>query len=185
MNIKAYKRFKQAYRGLPKNIQKKTAKQLVLLAEDMRHPSLHTKIINNPPVLPVRIKKALPFPAKRETLCSTGSTGFTRLFAPAGSRGKYCIRVAEGTRANIKGGFRYREQFHARQRKSLRRRRLCFAGFIWKPAKKSVQSCKSCRKPEKTMAPFRGLPHTTSSTGGADFKITNELSRYPFGDQLA
>jgi len=45
MNIKAYKRFKQAYRGLPKNIQKKTAKQLVLLAEDMRHPSLHTKKI--------------------------------------------------------------------------------------------------------------------------------------------
>jgi len=140
MNIKAYKRFKQAYRGLPKNIQKKTAKQLVLLAEDMRHPSLHTKIINNPPVLPVRIEKALPFPAKRETLCSTGSTGFTRLFAPAGSRGKYCIRVAEGNRVNIKAGFRYCEQFHVMERESLRRRRLCFGGFIWKLAKKSGQS---------------------------------------------
>jgi len=45
MKIRAYKRFKLAYRDLPKHIQKKTDKQLALLAENMQHPSLHTKKI--------------------------------------------------------------------------------------------------------------------------------------------
>jgi len=47
MKIRAYKRFKRAYRDLPKHIQKKTDKQLALLAENMQHPSLHTKKIKN------------------------------------------------------------------------------------------------------------------------------------------
>ena len=45
MKIKAYKRFKQAYRDLPKNIQKKTEKQPIFLIDNMHHPSLHTKKI--------------------------------------------------------------------------------------------------------------------------------------------
>ena len=45
MKIRAYKRFKRAYRDLPKHIQKKTDKQLAILAENMQHPSLYTKKI--------------------------------------------------------------------------------------------------------------------------------------------
>ena len=45
MKIKAYKRFKKCYEDLPKNIQKKVDKQIHLLAQDFRHPSLQTKKI--------------------------------------------------------------------------------------------------------------------------------------------
>ena len=45
MKIRAYKRFKRTYRALPKNIQKKANKQLLLFSENMHHPSLHTKKI--------------------------------------------------------------------------------------------------------------------------------------------
>jgi len=45
MKIKAYQRFKKAYRELPQHIQVKTDKQLSILAENMHHPSLHTKKI--------------------------------------------------------------------------------------------------------------------------------------------
>ena len=45
MKIKAYKRFKEAYLDLPKNIQRKTDRQLSLFTENMKHPSLHTKKI--------------------------------------------------------------------------------------------------------------------------------------------
>lgn len=45
MNIKAYQRFKESYQCLPKSIQKKVDKQIAILAENFRHPSLHTKRI--------------------------------------------------------------------------------------------------------------------------------------------
>jgi mRNA-degrading endonuclease RelE of RelBE toxin-antitoxin system len=45
MKIKAYERFKKAYQKLPQGVQNKINKQVVLLAEDFRHPSLHTKKI--------------------------------------------------------------------------------------------------------------------------------------------
>jgi mRNA interferase RelE/StbE len=45
MKIRAYQRFGRAYRELPEGIQKRLDKQIRLLAEDMRHPSLHTKKI--------------------------------------------------------------------------------------------------------------------------------------------
>ncbi len=45
MRIKAYQKFRHLYRKLPSNIQKKTDKQLAILAENMTHPSLHTKKI--------------------------------------------------------------------------------------------------------------------------------------------
>jgi len=45
MKIKAYRRFKKAYSTLPANIQLKVDRQLKILLEDMRHPSLHTKKI--------------------------------------------------------------------------------------------------------------------------------------------
>jgi mRNA-degrading endonuclease RelE of RelBE toxin-antitoxin system len=45
MKIRAYQRFRRAYRELPQNIQKKVDKQIGFLSEDMRHPSLHTKKI--------------------------------------------------------------------------------------------------------------------------------------------
>lgn len=45
MKIKAYRRFKRTYSGLPPVIQKKVDKQLVLLSEDLSHPSVHTKKI--------------------------------------------------------------------------------------------------------------------------------------------
>ena len=45
MKIKAYKRFLKAYRSLPENVQRKVDKQIALLSEDFKHPSLHTKKI--------------------------------------------------------------------------------------------------------------------------------------------
>ena len=45
MKIKAYRKFKKAYCNLPQNIQLKVDRQLTMLLEDMRHPSLHTKKI--------------------------------------------------------------------------------------------------------------------------------------------
>lgn len=45
MKIKAYKRFKEAYRDLLKSIQRKTDRQLLFFTENMKHPSLHTKKI--------------------------------------------------------------------------------------------------------------------------------------------
>ena len=45
MKIKAYQSFRQAYHNLPMMIRKKVDKQLSLLSEDFRHPSLHTKKI--------------------------------------------------------------------------------------------------------------------------------------------
>ena len=45
MKIRAYKRFRRAYRDLTKNIQKKANKQLSWLAENINHPSLRTKKI--------------------------------------------------------------------------------------------------------------------------------------------
>jgi len=45
MKIKAYERFKKSYQDLPKRIQKKVDKQIMILVENFRHPSLHTKKI--------------------------------------------------------------------------------------------------------------------------------------------
>jgi len=45
MKIKAYKKFERSYRQLPENIKQKTDKQLSLLTNNFRHPSLHTKKI--------------------------------------------------------------------------------------------------------------------------------------------
>ena len=45
MKIKAYHRFKKAYSTLPHDVQVKVDRQLKMLLEDMRHPSLHTKKI--------------------------------------------------------------------------------------------------------------------------------------------
>jgi len=45
MRIKAYERFRQFYQELPLAIQKKADRQISLLAENMFHPSLHTKKI--------------------------------------------------------------------------------------------------------------------------------------------
>jgi len=45
MKIKAYRRFKKAYRTLPHSVQVKIDRQLKMLLDDMRHPSLHTKKI--------------------------------------------------------------------------------------------------------------------------------------------
>lgn len=45
MKIKAYKRFRKAYRNLPENVQKKADKQIAILSKDLQHPSLHTKKI--------------------------------------------------------------------------------------------------------------------------------------------
>jgi mRNA-degrading endonuclease RelE of RelBE toxin-antitoxin system len=45
MKIKAYSRFRQAYRELPSDVQKRTDKQIAFLSENMNHPSLHTKKI--------------------------------------------------------------------------------------------------------------------------------------------
>lgn len=45
MKIKAYKRFQKAYKGLPKEVQKKIDKQIELLSKDFKHPSLYTKKI--------------------------------------------------------------------------------------------------------------------------------------------
>ena len=45
MKIKAYHRFKKAYSTLPHDVQVKVDRQLKMLLDDMRHPSLHTKKI--------------------------------------------------------------------------------------------------------------------------------------------
>ncbi|MBI3583105.1 MAG: hypothetical protein HY096_04040 [Nitrospinae bacterium] len=45
MKIKAYVRFERCYQDLPKSIQKKVDMQIKILANDFRHPSLHTKKI--------------------------------------------------------------------------------------------------------------------------------------------
>lgn len=45
MKIRAYRKFKKAYGGLPSKIQKKVDRQLVLLSEDFSHPLLHIKKI--------------------------------------------------------------------------------------------------------------------------------------------
>jgi mRNA-degrading endonuclease RelE of RelBE toxin-antitoxin system len=45
MKIKAYDRFERCYQDLPKSIQKKVDRQIKILANDFRHPSLHTKKI--------------------------------------------------------------------------------------------------------------------------------------------
>lgn len=45
MKIKAYNRFKKAYRKLSVNVQNKVDKQIALLSNDLKHPSLHTKKI--------------------------------------------------------------------------------------------------------------------------------------------
>ncbi len=45
MKIKAYNRFRKSYSKLPEHIQKKVDKQLALLLNDLKHPSLHTKKI--------------------------------------------------------------------------------------------------------------------------------------------
>ena len=45
MKIRAYESFRRFYRELPLHIQKKTDKQIRLLAENLRHPSLQVKKI--------------------------------------------------------------------------------------------------------------------------------------------
>jgi len=45
MQIKAYKKFRDNYDDLPKEIRKKADKQIKLLAENFRHPSLNCKKI--------------------------------------------------------------------------------------------------------------------------------------------
>jgi mRNA-degrading endonuclease RelE of RelBE toxin-antitoxin system len=45
MKIKAYRRFRKAYRNLPESVQKKVDKQLRLLLKNFHHPSLQTKKI--------------------------------------------------------------------------------------------------------------------------------------------
>ena len=45
MKIRAYEKFRRAYRDLPENIRKKVDKTLLLLAENLFHPSLHVKKI--------------------------------------------------------------------------------------------------------------------------------------------
>ena len=40
MNIKAYKKFEKSYQALLENIKKKTDKQISLLTNNFRHPSL-------------------------------------------------------------------------------------------------------------------------------------------------
>lgn len=39
MKIKAYRRFKKAYKDLPENIQIKVDKQIEFLTNDFKHPS--------------------------------------------------------------------------------------------------------------------------------------------------
>lgn len=45
MKIKAYHSFKKSYKHLPISIQNKINKQLKILSNDFKHPSLHTKKI--------------------------------------------------------------------------------------------------------------------------------------------
>ena len=51
MKIFAYESFRHGYRQLPPAIQHKVDKQLRLLAENIRHPSLQTKKIQGSPGL--------------------------------------------------------------------------------------------------------------------------------------
>jgi mRNA interferase RelE/StbE len=43
VKIKAYERFRRAYRELPPSVQRKIDKQITFLAENIYHPSLRTK----------------------------------------------------------------------------------------------------------------------------------------------
>lgn len=43
MRIVATEEFKHRYRLLPQDVKQKLEKQLVLMAENMKHPSLHTE----------------------------------------------------------------------------------------------------------------------------------------------
>jgi len=45
MKIKAYERFRRAYRGLPSEVQKRVDKQIAFLSENIHHPSLRAKKI--------------------------------------------------------------------------------------------------------------------------------------------
>lgn len=45
MKLKLLRTFSKAYAKLPKNIQKKTDKQITLITHDFQHPSLHSKKI--------------------------------------------------------------------------------------------------------------------------------------------
>jgi len=45
MRILAYERFRRSYQHLPPQIQRKVDKQLKLLIENLRHPSLQVKRI--------------------------------------------------------------------------------------------------------------------------------------------
>lgn len=45
MKIKAYQSFEKRYRKLPVEVQEKVGKQIELLSDNFRHPSLHTKKI--------------------------------------------------------------------------------------------------------------------------------------------
>ena len=45
MRILAYEGFRRFYQKLPNSIQRKVDKQLDLLAQNLRHPSLHVKKI--------------------------------------------------------------------------------------------------------------------------------------------
>ena len=47
--IKFSKRFLKSFAGLPKPLQEKIKKQILLLAENPRHPLLHTKPIQGAP----------------------------------------------------------------------------------------------------------------------------------------
>ena len=85
------------------------------------------EIISMPPVLPGKIEKALPFLVQREKMCSTGSTGFSGSFAPAGSRAKYCIRVAEGNTAFYKANIRWFEEFFLGQKDTRHQGQWLFA----------------------------------------------------------
>jgi mRNA interferase RelE/StbE len=45
MKIKAYERFRRAYRELPSDVQKRVDKQIAFLSENIYHPSLRAKKI--------------------------------------------------------------------------------------------------------------------------------------------
>ena len=71
MKIKAYKRFEKCYKVLPQDIKKKTDKQIKLLSENFRHPSLHTKKIKgSPDIWEVRvdIHYRMPFETIEDTI---------------------------------------------------------------------------------------------------------------------
>ncbi|MDD2717415.1 MAG: type II toxin-antitoxin system mRNA interferase toxin, RelE/StbE family [Candidatus Wallbacteria bacterium] len=45
MKIFAYQKFRKLFRNLPDNIQKKAEKQIKVLSQNIKHPSLQTKKI--------------------------------------------------------------------------------------------------------------------------------------------